>query len=209
MPWQRSLASISHSSLRDTGSTPVVGSSRNSTDGLWISAQPERQFLLHTARKRSGPPRAERFDLTVNVADQVVVRLDGRPEKRCEKAQVLFDAHVLVQREPSRHVTDPPPDLFVVGRHVESVDRRPAAVGQQQRRQDAEQRRLAGPVRADNPEDLAALRIEAHSAQRFDAPVAFREVAYGYCGSHYSENLTSAYMPIFSRPSLWTAILTG
>ena len=32
--------------LRDTGSTPVVSSSRNSTDGLWISAQLSASFCF-------------------------------------------------------------------------------------------------------------------------------------------------------------------
>lgn len=38
--------SISQNSLRETGSTPVVGSSRKRTSGLWISAQLRASFCF-------------------------------------------------------------------------------------------------------------------------------------------------------------------
>ena len=37
---------MSQNSLRDTASTPVVGSSRKSTDGRWISAQQSASFCF-------------------------------------------------------------------------------------------------------------------------------------------------------------------
>ena len=41
-----SLPSISQNSFLETGSTPVVGSSRNRTFGLWISAQQRASFCF-------------------------------------------------------------------------------------------------------------------------------------------------------------------
>ena len=46
IPCSRKFRSICQNSLRDTGSTPVVGSSRNKISGLWIKAQLNASFCF-------------------------------------------------------------------------------------------------------------------------------------------------------------------
>ena len=46
MPFDFSSESMSQNSLRDTASTPVVGSSSSSTEGRWISAQHSASFCF-------------------------------------------------------------------------------------------------------------------------------------------------------------------
>ncbi len=67
-----------------------------------------------------------------------------------------------------RDVADPVPDLGGVGAQVHPGDRRLAAVGDQQRREHAQGRGLAGAVGAEEPEDLALGDVEIDAAYRFD-----------------------------------------
>ena len=46
IPWSLRCLSISQNSLRETGSTPVVGSSRKRISGLWINAQLRASFCF-------------------------------------------------------------------------------------------------------------------------------------------------------------------
>ena len=168
------------------------------------------QFLFHPAGKGSRLAVFERLDLAVYVLDEVVVFPDRRAEHRGKKSEVLFDCHVLVEGEASRHIAHAVADRFVVAHDVESVHAGRAAVGQDQRREDPEERRFACSVGADDPEDLTVPGLEADAVQRLHGafPVAFDNVVYFDC-SHYFPNFTSAYMPILSRPSFGTAIFTA
>ena len=150
------------------------------------------QFLFHPAGKGSGLAVFERLDLAVYVLDEVVVFPDRRAEHRGKKSEVLFDCHVLVEGEASRHIAHAVADRFVVAHDVESVHAGRTAVG------------------ADDPEDLTVPGLEADAVQRLHGafPVAFDNVVYFDC-SHYFPNFTSAYMPILSRPSFGTAIFTA
>ena len=115
-----SLPSISQNSFLETGSTPVVGSSRNRTLRLVDQCAAKGQLLLHSTGQFSGHPCLERLDLLVDVLYQVVVLIYRRAEQRCEERQVLFNRKVLVKRELSWHITDDLPDLAVILHGVES-----------------------------------------------------------------------------------------
>jgi hypothetical protein len=58
-------------------------------------------------------------------------------------------------------VADPPPHLSRLAHGVEAEHPRRTGRGQQERRQDLDRRRLAGAVRAEQAEQLAALDVEA------------------------------------------------
>src|SRR5207253_207363 len=86
-----------------------------------------------------------------------------------EAGQVLVDGGVLAG-EP-----DSLAHLWGVAHHVEARDARGAVFGQQQGRQDANGRRLAGAVRAEQPEDTARLDAEIDAAKRVDVAVALTQ----------------------------------
>ena len=57
----------------------------------------ECQFLLHATRKGPCPPPFEGLQLSVDVADKVVVLFDTRVEDGGKEVQVLLDRKVLVE----------------------------------------------------------------------------------------------------------------
>jgi hypothetical protein len=86
-----------------------------------------------------------------------------------EAGQVLVHGGVLAG-EP-----DVLAHLGGIADHVEAGNPRGAIVGQQQGRQDANGRRLTGPVRAEQPEDAARLDVKVHTAKRVDVAVALTQ----------------------------------
>ena len=81
---------------------------------------------------------------------------------------------------------------------------RAARVGEEQGDEDAEKRRLAAAVRADEAEQLSVLHLERHVVQRDDAFVALDEMLGDDRGAHRDAvavvSCTSAGMPILSTP---------
>jgi hypothetical protein len=88
-----------------------------------------------------------------------------------EPGQVLVDGRVL-PREP-----DPRPELARVADDVEAGDARLALVGGEQRREDADCRRLPGAVRPEETEDAAGRDDEVDAAKRLDLPVPLDQPA--------------------------------
>src|SRR5262249_9782745 len=89
---------------------------------------------------------------------------------------------------------------------VEAEHLRPTAIRDDQRRQDAEQRRLAAAVRPDESEELAGIDRERHVGERLGAIEAFldrlghdrsRRCRAAHCAVRVAANWTSTGMPIF------------
>ena len=99
-----------------------------------------------------------------------------------EAGQVLVDGRVLA-REP-----DVLANLGRVADDVEARDPRRALVGVEQRGQDPDRGRLAGAVRAEQPEDAARLDAQIDAAKGLDVAVALVEAAGldGWIGRHAS-----------------------
>ena len=74
-----------------------------------------------------------------------------------EEAEVLLDGQVRVQREGLRHVAGLVLDALALRADVAAGDQRAAAGRLQQPAQHLDRRGLAGPVRAEEAEDLTAL----------------------------------------------------
>ena len=72
-----------------------------------------------------------------------------------DEEEVLLDRQVLVERELLRHVADFALDARAVAPHVEAEHRPLAGVGRQQAADQADRRRLAGAVGAEEADDLA------------------------------------------------------
>ena len=86
-----------------------------------------------------------------------------------EVAQVVVRGEALVQPALApEHVADPLPHLARVLDHVEPEHARRPRRGDQERDQHLDRRRLAGPVRPEQAEQLARADLEAHAAHGLD-----------------------------------------
>ena len=95
-----------------------------------------------------------------------------------EEADVLIDRQQLVEREPLRHVADPPLDAFGIARDVDAADDAPSRGRRQQAAQHADGRGLAGAVAAEEAEDLAAPHVEADAIDGDELAEAARQIAH-------------------------------
>ena len=158
----------SHSPRRLRGSRPVVGSSRNSTAGATIR-------LAATSARRRMPPEYVRSgrsaastspnDSSSSAARSCAFALRMRPS-RPDEDQVLAAGQVLVDRRELAGQPDDAAHELRLADDVEPGDGRVTAVGLQQRRQDADRRRLAGAVRAEQPDERGLGHGEVDALQR-------------------------------------------
>ena len=114
----------------------------------------ERELLLHSTGQGGGSTPLERLELLVDRRDLIVFPLERRTEHGREEANVLLDAEIGIQREPARHVADPLAKIPDLPNDVAAEYGRSPGLGNEQRGKDTEERRLAGAVRADEPEQL-------------------------------------------------------
>ena len=108
--------------------------------------------------------------LAVDQGDELEDLVDARAELGPREAvhlapeqQVLASAHVRVKRDVLRDDADGLLDGLRVGDHGVTVHERVAAAGVQQAREHGDGGALAGPVRAEEAEDLALGDVEAHA----------------------------------------------
>src|SRR5438309_10570942 len=84
--------------------------------------------------------------------------------------EILFGRHLLEERRLDRHAVHEPLDRARLLHHVVAEDRCAATVGQQQRREHTDERRLSRPVLAQDRDALAALHRERDALERRYAP---------------------------------------
>src|SRR5581483_8790631 len=112
------------------------------------------------------------------------------------EAEILGDGHVGVERRRFRQVSGAALGFDRLVEDVEPGDERFAFSRRHVTGEDAHRRRLAGAVRAEEPEDLAALDAEAHVFYGGDAAVALgevldlnhRELLLSWCKQKYYRN---------------------
>ncbi len=157
--------------LRLTGSRPVVGSSRKRTLRLVDERGGEVEAALHAARVG-----ADSAIGGIDELDPLEQRLgalaDGclrKPVERRLQPQQLAAGHQRVERRLLQGDADLAADGRRVVDDVEAGDPRRAAGRPQQRRQHPHGGRLAGPVRAEEGEDLALGDLEVDSGDGGDA----------------------------------------
>jgi hypothetical protein len=93
-----------------------------------------------------------------------------------DERQVFGDRHVGVERRRFRQVADAPLGLDRLIKDIEAGDDGFAVRGRHVAGQDPHGRRLAGAVRAEEAEDLAALDAEADVVDGRDTAISLREV---------------------------------
>ena len=146
--------------------------------GLVHERRREVQAALHPARVAVDPPvgRVLELDEREQLAGprgRVTGREAEEPSLQDEKlaARLARVEPGLLQRD-----ADPAPDLVRLAGHVHAGDARAPGRDRQQRGEHADGRRLAGAVRAEEPEDPARVDAQVHAAHRLDVPVAAAEV---------------------------------
>ena len=177
------------------GARPSDGSSSSSSFGLAISARPMASICCSPPDSSAAALRAALLEHREQVVDPVL----GPRLRRLVLAAHAAGAQVLLHREPAE---DPPAlgDLHqahaddlrrVAAAEVGAVeaDRArldPAAVQPQGAGDGAQQRRLAGPVAAEDGDDLAVGDLHGHAAHRLDgAAVGHVERFDAQHGQHF------------------------
>ena len=145
-------------SRRVSGSTPEVGSSRNSTAGSCITGAGQRQPLLEAQRQLAGILRrdraqAERLD---HAADRLPPPVARQAVDAGEEIEILPHAQIAVERKLLGHVAQPPPGGPAGPIQVEAGHPGAAGGRAQQAAHHLERGRLARAVGAEQAEDLAA-----------------------------------------------------
>ena len=155
----------------ERGSRPVVGSSSRSRIGCVRSARASATFCC-IPRERSSiasfRPGGREADALEDPRDLVTGLAGREPVEPGRVGQVLGRRHLLEERGLDRDAVDEPANGARVG-DVVPEDGCAAAVEQEQRREQPDQRRLARPVLAEDGDALAAGDLEADPAQRVDA----------------------------------------
>ena len=90
--------------------------------------------------------------------------------------QVLATRRLAVDPGVLRHVAEGAPCAVRMAEDVVAGDERPASVRLGERRQDADGGRLPGPVRAEQPEDLALAHGEGDAVERLNRTVVLAQV---------------------------------
>ena len=92
-----------------------------------------------------------------------------------DHGEVLEAGEVLVDRRVLAREADPLPQRVGLTQHVDPGDARRSRIGREERREDADSRRLPGAVRTKQPEDDPALDLQVDSCERNHLAVALAQ----------------------------------
>jgi hypothetical protein len=125
----------------------------------------------HAARVAADAPvaRLRQPDALEQLARAVAGGGAAQPVQRALHAEQLAPGHQRVDRRLLQRDADLAPHRVGVGHDVVAGDARDAGGRPQQRREDAHRRGLAGPVRAEEPVDLALGDLEVEAVDGADA----------------------------------------
>ena len=174
-PRSRSSRNASRRSITLTGSRPVNGSSISRTCGSWSTAAMNwifcwlpldscsaRRSARSSARNRRSQPSASRR-----------ARSEGTPWRPGEEHELVEHLHPRVEPALLGEIA---PGRARQQLALGAPPRDPAGVGLEDAERDPHRRRLAGPVRAEEPEDLARGDLEREVVERDDGAEPLGEV---------------------------------
>ena len=158
---------ISHSSRRDSGSTPTVGSSSSRSSGERTSVQARPSFCFIPPESRPASRLCERPQRRHLHEPRIALLplLDADAVHVGVEIEIFQDAQILVQAEFLRHVADAVLDLLRVGADIDAQDFQLAAVGCHQAGDQAEKRRLARAIRSDQRRERAPGNVQRDAVQ--------------------------------------------
>src|SRR5207249_4795527 len=149
-------------------------------DGCGQQRSRQRHLLLHAPREvlhRIAAAVAREADAAQDLRDLVASVRGAHPVEARRVAEVLDGGHLLEEGRLDRDTVDEPANGTRLAEGVVAEDPCAASVGQEQGRQQPDQRRLAGPVRAQDRDALAAGDVEAHASQGGDTAASALAVA--------------------------------
>src|SRR5690606_28015806 len=120
------------------------------------------QFLLHSARKLVGFPVFERFNLYVNVLDQIVVFLNSGIENTRKKLQIFFYSKVWIQRKFPGHISQYFSNFLKVFPHIPTFDDSRTAVWKDYSGQHSENGGFTGTIGTNEPENFSGIHFKTH-----------------------------------------------
>ena len=144
----------------ERGSRPVVGSSSRSSTGEVSSARASATFCCIPRERCSIGSLATvggEADALQDLRDPVAGLRRRHPVEACRVAEVLGGRHLLEERGLDRDPVDEPAHRTLSRDDVVAEDLRRAAVGEEQRREHADECRLPRAVLAQDGDALAAL----------------------------------------------------
>ena len=150
---------------------PIVGSSRNTTGGVVKEPAGDVEPLAHPPGVALDPLllAAVEADELQELGDAAALDLRVDAVELREVAEVVERGQPLVEAPVApEDVPDPLPHPVGVLHDVVPQDARLPRRGEEQRDQHLDRRRLAGAVRAEEPEELALADLEADAAHRLD-----------------------------------------
>ena len=135
-------------------------------------ARGDVESAAHAARIGPGRParRLHQVKPLQQLAGAAASRCRGQLEQAPEHLQVLPPGQQLVDRRELPGQADQLPDRGRLADHVVAEDLRPARIRRQQRGQDADQRGLARPVRAQQAEHHPRRNLDPGAIQRHGRP---------------------------------------
>ena len=168
VPLRTRSRSISHRSPRLRGSSPVVGSSRNSTSGSATRLARQVEPAAHAAAERlhqlvAGVGEVEPLEQLVAAPAGLGLR---QAVQAADHLEVQPGGHQPVDRGLLGGDTDAPAHLVAGLHHVEAGHRGRPLRRLRQRGEDADGRGLAGAVVAEQAEHLTGRHVEVEVAQR-------------------------------------------
>ena len=159
-----------HRFARACGSRPVVGSSRNTRRGVWMSpsamSSRRRWPPDSVPHLRSQSPSSSSWPKQLLAAGDRDGPLDAVEQRVVD--DLLARARLAGGGPGLGDVADAAPDGAGVASQVGAGDGRVAAGRAQQRREHAQRRGLAGPVRAEEADDLAGVDVEVDATHGVD-----------------------------------------
>ncbi len=151
------LSSISQTAMRETGSRPVVGSSRKKMLRIVHQAAGDLQAPPHAAGERLGlriAPLRQVHGLQ-HIGDVLFAHPARHAVELGVDLQIFFDGQVLVAGQGLGNDADHAAHLVGIFGHVVAADDRLAGGDRNQRGHHADERAFAGAVGAEQAEDLA------------------------------------------------------
>ena len=166
MPLARNSDSSFQNSRRETGSTPVVGSSSRISSGSWTSVQASASFCFMPPDSRSASRARNGVSCVIASSWSRRAPVVANAVHLGEERDVLVDGQIAVQTESLREIADTLGQRAMRAHRIEAEHAQFARVGVQQSAHQTDRRRLAGAVRADQAEHLASAHVEAQAGQR-------------------------------------------
>ena len=164
-----------------SGSRPDVGSSSTSSSAREAERGDQGDLLAVALGVRPGPLGG----IELEAGDQLVaarrVEVAAHPAEEVDR---LAAGELGPQRDVAGHVGQPAVQRDRVGPRIASEQLDPSAVGPEQAEEDADRRRLAGPVGSEEPVDRPRLDVEVEAVQRRRRPEALDQAGDGHHRAH-------------------------